>query len=157
MKARGFLSAELVQVLVITALLFTVIVPPLSRFASLQISLWHIEQTIERLFELGQAHYAQSVLRSRCLAQHHLDMTAIGESDTQDGVKYDIEYQQSGVPKAPPSGLRISITLLEPSLSPIKNRLHADEYHGEILRFYAPLSFALADWQELNLATGCIP
>ncbi|HFQ5058999.1 transporter [Vibrio vulnificus] len=157
MKARGFISAELLQILVFIVLLLTLIVPPLARFASHQVSAWHIQRTIEHLFELSREHYAKSVLHSRCLAQSNLDMAAIGETPERDGMNYEVAYQQSGVPKAPPSGIEVSLTLTEPTLEPIKGWLHPDDISGNTLRFYAPLSYSLPDWQELDLATGCIP
>ncbi|WP_322805336.1 transporter (plasmid) [Vibrio alfacsensis] len=156
MKQRGFLSADLIRYLVFFVLLLVLIVPPLARYASRQVSVWHIEQHIAHLFELSREHYAKSVLLTRCLPQTDLDMTAIGEASVRDGVSYEVGYQQSGVPHAPPSGLRVSVTLTDPMLEPLKGWFHADGIHGNTLTFLSPLPFTLPDWQELNLATGCI-
>lgn len=157
MKLRGFISAELTQYLLFMTLLLALIVPPLARFASRQVSVWHIEQHIAHLFELSHAHYANSVMLTRCLPQTDLDMVAIGETSEREGINYEVAYQQSGVSKAPPSGIEVSLTLTEPTLEPIKGWLHPDDISGNTLRFYAPLSYSLPDWQELDLATGCIP
>ncbi|MEJ3625925.1 transporter [Vibrio vulnificus] len=157
MTQRGFISADLIRYLVFFVLLLVLIVSPLARYASRQVSVWHIEQHIAHLFELSRAHYAKSVLLTRCLSQTNLDMTDIGETLVRDGVSYDVGYQQSGVPHAPPSGIRVSVTLTEPTLESLKGWFHADGISGNTLRFYAPLSYSLPDWQELDLATGCIP
>lgn len=156
MKQRGFLSADLIRYLVFFILLLTLIVPPLARFASHQVSAWQVQQTIEHLFELSREHYAKSVLTSRCLAQTDLNMATIGVNPNQDGMILDVTYQQSGVPHAPPSGIQVSVTLNEPTLEPLKGWLHPDDISGNTLRFYASLPFTLPDWQELDLATGCI-
>ncbi|WP_017187974.1 hypothetical protein [Vibrio harveyi] len=156
MKQRGFLSAELTQHIVFLSLLFILIVPPLVRYASHQLDAWHIQKTINNVFELSREHYAKSVLTSRCLAQTDLDMTAINMNANQDGIVIDVAYQQSGVLRAPPSGIRVSVTLTESMFYSLKNWLKPDEISGTTLRFYTPLSYSLPDWQEINLATGCI-
>ncbi|MGF1894074.1 transporter [Vibrio campbellii] len=155
MKQGGFLSPELTQYLVFLSLLSILIIPPLGRYASLQIKAWQIQETIDRVFARSREHYAKSVLTSRCLAQTRLDMKAINMSGNQDGMIIDVAYQQSGVHRAPPSGIRVSVRSTEPIYSLI-NWLKPDEISGMTMHFYAPLSYSLPDWQELNIATGCI-
>ncbi|MEL7385266.1 MAG: transporter [Pseudomonadota bacterium] len=156
MKQRGFLSAELTQYITVLSLLSILIIPPLGRYASHQIKAWQIQEIIERVFELSREHYAKSVLISRCLAQTDLDMPAINMNANQDGIVIDVSYQQSGVHRAPPSGIRVSVRFTEPKFYALKNWLKPDEISGMTMRFYAPLSYSLPDWQELNIATGCI-
>ena len=116
-----------------------------------------INHTVQAIQHNSALHYAEQVSLSRCLPQAELTMALI-DTPSNDGIAtYEVRYLQRAQPNSAPTGIEISVTpndakiidKMTPFLSPTK-------LTNTSLIFHYPLNNVLTDWQNLNVATGCI-
>lgn len=157
MKCRGTLSADLATYLALSLAVVITLAPLAYKMVNHTLTSARIHAYVDEIVFRSRDHYALSVLRTRCLAQSDLSMSALGmASDLQAGVSYHVAYQQSHTAHDRPLGIAVTVTLNDAKLQNQAAWLSADEVRNHTLTFYRPLNYQLPDWQQLNTNTGCI-
>ncbi|HFG2091850.1 hypothetical protein ACQ5UA_17705 [Vibrio cholerae] len=157
-KQRGILTGELAIKLSILIFLLITLIPPVAQLGYSYASAKSVEAYVNKIIQLSNVNYSEDVLRSRCLSQTELSMSHLNLDSSLNSIDFTVEYvQHSTMTNVKPVAIKITAHFNDSSmLSSVSRFLESNEYSANSMIFYAPLSFRLPDWQQLDVATGCI-
>ena len=147
----GFIIG-LVALLSITIYMATTFAPKVKGYSDAK----SVSRVINNITDESRYYYALHVLKTRCLWDNSLHINKVESPSSDAYATYQVSYTQSGIPNTKPTGISIKATIRSPNAEKIIEFLNPDERLSNQLTFYKSLNYELKDYQQLNVANGCI-